>query len=191
MLKLSITIPAPIERVVIAFTVTYRRLRYGFGYMRIKLTKGQYAIVDADDFLKLSKYKWHAKHKFGETFYAERLIKTRRPLKSISMHREIMNPPKHLWIDHINRNGLDNRKANLRFATPMQNAWNRTKPNIGSSKYRGVGKAKGPNPWRATIHHNGQKIHLGMFKNEIDAAKAYDTEAKKRRGEFAVLNFPD
>ena len=106
------------------------------------------------------------------------------------MHRIIMNPPPHLYIDHINHNTLDNRKTNLRFATPAQNTRNARYPKKNtSSKYRGVWFNKQTKKWRSQISINRKRKQIGYFKNEIDAAKAYDQAAKKYYQDFAVLNF--
>jgi hypothetical protein len=109
------------------------------------------------------------------------------------MHREILRPPGHLVVDHINHNGLDNRKANLRHATRAQNNFNRLIiiREDSSSKYKGVSWRKRKKKWRARICINGERKHIGYFKDEIHAAKAYDKAAKKYHGEFASLNFPD
>jgi hypothetical protein len=108
------------------------------------------------------------------------------------MHREIITPPYPLVVDHINHNGLDNRKANLRPATKSQN--NINKPNIkrkgAHSKYRGVTLEKRINKWQAQIRAKGTHRVIGYFEDEIEAAKAYDAKARKYHGEFAVLNFP-
>ena len=96
------------------------------------------------------------------------------------MHREIIDLPDHLVVDHINHNGLDNRKANLRPATRMQNSYNRIyfrKSKL--SKYTGVSWHKQKKKWFAQIRYNGQRKFLGYFKDEIHAAKAYDEAAKK------------
>ncbi len=94
---------------------------------------------------------------------------------------------KYAIVDHKNRNGLDNRKANLRVATRMQNTWNSINGiNRGFSKYKGVRKHH--NKWRAVIEYSGKKVHLGCFAGEIEAAGAYDAAARKYHGEFAVLN---
>ena len=108
------------------------------------------------------------------------------------MHREVIKAPDELLADHINRNSLDNRKANLRPATHAQNVQNRTKNRKGkySSKYKGVTWNCGHRLWQADIKFNGNHIFLGSFDSETGAAKAYDRAAKRYHGEFAVLNFP-
>ncbi|MHC4566413.1 MAG: 5'-3' exonuclease H3TH domain-containing protein, partial [Planctomycetota bacterium] len=109
------------------------------------------------------------------------------------MYRQVIKVPDHLFVDHINRNRLDNRKANLRPATAAQNGQNRVKYRKGkySSKYKGVSRRRSRMPWRATIRVNGRPKHLGSFTSEVRAAKAYDRAAKKYHGEFAVLNFSE
>jgi hypothetical protein len=105
-----------------------------------------------------------------------------------------MRPRKGRVVDHRNNDGLDNRRANLRPATQSQNMINRPKKPNTASKYRGVRWDKSRNLWYSEIHfrYKGRRIRkfLGRFKNEIDAAKAYDEAAKKYHGEFARLNFP-
>jgi len=105
------------------------------------------------------------------------------------MHRQIIHVPEGYVIDHINGNGLDNRKANLRPATVAQNAWNSKKRNPRSG-YKGVCFDKDKGLWRAAIVCNRKRIHLGYFKDKTTAAKAYDKAAKKYHGQFASLNFP-
>jgi len=107
------------------------------------------------------------------------------------MHREVIDIPEHMLCDHINGNGLDNRAANLRPATVSQNLCNRRKTKANTrSKYKGLEWDKTQRKWKARIQHNGRKIYLGSFSNEIDAAKAYDEKARKLFKEFACLNFP-
>lgn len=149
---------------------------------KIPLTQGQFAIVDADDYEKLSQYKWHVSGK-GDMLYACRTENRR----TIMMHRQILNAPADMHCDHINHNGLDNRKANLRLCTPQQNACNR-RPLECTSKYKGVHWDSLSRKWRAEIRHNGQKIHIGYFDYELDAAIAYDDYAIELFGEFAYLN---
>ena len=151
----------------------------------IPLTKGKVAIVDAQDYDWLSKYKWHAV-KCDSRFYAYR-SKNRR---SVSMHREIMHAPKGMVVDHIDGNSLNNRRSNLRLCTVSQNHQNRRRT-YGSSKYKGTWWDKRRNKWVSAITFNGKYIHIGCFDNETDAAKAYDRKAAELFGEFAYLNFPD
>jgi hypothetical protein len=168
----------------------YRRIKYDCAFMRIKLTRGKYAIVDAKNFLKLYTFKWYAKESF-ETFYAVRSFFENGKKRHIFMHRQIMNPPKDKCIDHRNQNGLDNRRTNLREASKAQNNYNREKiAGLGTSIYKGVMWHKHRKKWYAAISVNGQKIFLGYFDSEIEAAKAYDQAAILYHGEFASLNFP-
>lgn len=101
-----------------------------------------------------------------------------------------MNAGKDVLVDHINHNGLDNRKANLRFATCRQNAWNSRKGgNRGASRYKGVQWNKNSKKWQAVIYNNNsRKIYLGFFDDEKAAARAYNEAAQKYHGEFALLN---
>jgi hypothetical protein len=171
----------------------YRRIRYGYPFRRISLTKGKYAIVDLDDYDRLSAYKWHVGGRPG-AWYARRsgrCPKTRRTIV-ILMHRQIMNPPNDLLIDHINFNGLDNRRRNLRIATHSQNTCHRRKlPNSSQSKYKGLYRTNKDKPWAATIGYNRKQIYLGHFEDEKQAARAYDKAAREYHKEFAVLNFPE
>jgi hypothetical protein len=146
--------------------------------------KGLYTtLVDDDMFEYLNQWRWCVritKH----TSYAYRKNHLR---KTEHMHRVIMNTPANMQVDHIDHNGLNNQKINLRNCTKAQN--NRNKISKGISKYLGVDRHKDQNKYRSRICNNGIKIHIGNFKSEIDAAKAYDIKAKELFGEFANLNF--
>jgi len=187
----SITIPDRLIWPFVALVLLYRRIRYGYPFRRIPLTQGKYAIVDPDDYERLSKHKWHA-IKSKNTFYAIRRIHlSKNKWKHIKMHREILDPPDHLYVDHINHKGFDNRKANLRTATHRQNSYNRIHFRKNpSSKYKGVSWKKRTKKWNVQICHNGERKTIGCFDDEIQAAKAYDRAAKLYHKEFAVLNFP-
>jgi hypothetical protein len=101
-----------------------------------------------------------------------------------------MNAPAHLVCDHIDHNGLNNTKRNLRLCTKQQNAINQRPRKDGSSKYKGVCWHKRNKKWQARIHHSGRYYHLGTFKSQRAAALAYDSAARKYHGDFACLNFP-
>ncbi len=177
--------PRAIEKLLVKIALLYRRKQYGFTFRVIELTQGKYAIVDAEDYDELNKYKWFVKND-KNTYYAAR----RDGRKKMYMHRQIMRPGEGLFVDHINHKGFDNRKTNLQIVTRQENNWNSRKTIKNcSSKYKGVSRCKNANKWRAVICHNGRDIHLGYFEDETEAAKAYDAAAKKYRGEFAVLNF--
>jgi hypothetical protein len=157
----------------------------------IPLTRGKFVMVDDEDYEYLNQWKWYAT-KSHITFYAERQQRLNPGIqpqkqKNIKMHRLIMNTSQNMQVDHIDHNGLNNQKSNLRNCTLSQNARNRKAR--GKSKYLGV-YFYGENLFRADIRPSEHKtIHLGLFKSEIDAARAYDNEAKKYYGEFANLNF--
>jgi hypothetical protein len=142
--------------------------------------------VDAQDYGRVSQYQWCAVQK-PRTWYAKTI---HRDGTILSMHRMVANAPKGLFVDHINHNGLDNRKLNLRLCTNAQNQQNSRPRSGGTSKYKGVHWHKARKKFCARIHFNKKSIHIGYFKDEIEAAKAYDKKAKELFGEFAYLNFP-
>ena len=152
----------------------------------IPLSRGTYAIVDTDNLRGLNLYRWLSSHKIG-TKYARRFEKGR----TIYMHREIMNAPDGMEVDHINRNGLDNRRENLRLCTKAQNQQNSKKRRGKSSIFKGVSWDKKRRKWRVEITVNKKQIMLGRFPSEMEAAKAYDREAIYYFGVFAKPNFKD
>jgi hypothetical protein len=150
----------------------------------IKLTQGKQAIVDDEDFGWLNQWKWQTR-KTPINCYAHR-TESRR---TIIMHRLIMNPPPEMQIDHINHDGLDNRRCNLRICTSSQNNRNQ-RPRKASSQYKGVSWYKDYGKWEAYIQENGKQKRIGYFNDEVMAAKAYDQKAVELYREFACLNFP-
>jgi len=192
-IKFQIPYPTFIERIVVYFLLRYRKKHYGVAFRRIKLytdkpveARHQYTIVDPDDYQKLAKLPWQlCDSETGQ--YALRLAGR----QIIAMHRVIMNAPRGSIVDHEDRNGLNNTRKNLRFATRTQNNCNvRRKTETKTSKYKGVSFVPKTQKWRAQIKYNGISKHLGYFENEEDAARTYDEAAKEYHGEFAVLNFP-
>jgi hypothetical protein len=191
-------IPSFLEKPAVKLLLWFRKKCYGFAFRKIKLTQGQYAIVEPADYDELNRTRWYAV-KAGETFYAVRSIyidsptleiPNRKKRTTVKMHRQIMRPGAELVVDHINHDGLDNRRENLQNVTQRQNCQNRrdTK-NRGRSKYIGVQRCEYHKKWRVRIYINGKKVHIGYFDSEIEAAKAYDKAVKIYRGKLTALNF--
>jgi hypothetical protein len=147
----------------------------------IQLGNGLYAVVDKEDFEFLAQWKWHAQ-KDGNTFYAIRDFCVKRKRTTVRMHRLVNQTPDGLDTDHINGNGLDNRKTNLRTATRQQNIINRGMLSTNKSGYRGVSWRKGQNKWRAQICVNYKVIHIGSFGLLHEAVSAYKEKDEELRG---------
>jgi hypothetical protein len=157
----------------------------------IRLSQGKIALVDDEDYERINKHKWAALKK-PNTYYARRTLSGGFPeQRHIKMHREIMGllSADGMVVDHINGNGLDNRKINLRVCTQFQNMRNVPKQPGKSSIYKGVYWRKERHKWQVRIKINGKRIRLGHFDDEIKAARIYDEAANKYFGEFARLNF--
>lgn len=164
-------------------------------YTHLQLGNGGHAIVDEEDFAWLSEFRWHGV-RHGNCTYARAIaypFGSRGGQYSIFMHQLIMRV-KGSDIDHVNGDGLDNRKCNLRLCSKRQNQQNR-------KKVRGVSRFKGVCPhyyrykghclhrgWRATIKIDGRQVSLGVYPTEELAAQAYNEAAQKAFGEFASLN---
>lgn len=164
-------------------------------YRLIPLTRNQNAIVDKEDFEWLSQWNWCAKwSERPKTFYATRGIRPpengRRGTHQhvIKMHREILQCAPGEQTDHINGNGLDNRRANLRKCSIAQNNLNRPGNDVSVSGYKGVCKSNRPGRRKRWLARINEKF-IGMFNTPEEAARAYDEAAKKLHGEFAFLNF--
>ena len=156
----------------------------------IPLTQGQRALVDDEDYEWLSQWRWWTFNSRGHLYAGRKLpMSSKCKPRTLLMHREILRLPKSVQLDHINHNGLDNRKCNLRICNYAENQYNQKKRG-GTSEYKGVFWHKKDKRWYAQIHPDYTGIHLGSFQEEVDAAKAYDAKAIELYGEFAYLNFP-
>lgn len=154
----------------------------------IHTSAGRLIFVDEEDFERVSKFRWHV----TSHGYAATNLSRRGPERgSLYMHRLILDAPPGLQVDHINGNGLDNRRSNLRLCRAGENRRN-MRPVGGKSKYIGVymGHLK-KNKWHAGISVGNKHVHLGSFPTEEAAARARDVASIKYFGEFARLNFPD
>jgi hypothetical protein len=164
---------------------------------QIQLTRGFVALVDDEDYDRVSAYSWSC---MNHGAAQARIGKTR-----VLMHRFILglNGNRSQVVDHINHNPLDNRRCNLRICTPSQNCANRVPHKNNPVGYKGVVDTKpGWVPplthrratvpmerFRAMISYQGEHIYIGGFPTAEQAAKAYDAKAKELFGEYALLNF--
>lgn len=156
----------------------------------VPLTRGRVALIDAADMLLVGRWCWAASTDHRNHTYASRSFRIRGKCGSITMHRQLMQPPDGMVVDHINGDGLDNRRANLRICTPKQNNANRRGRVAGATNpYIGVRQERAGWGWRATIAVGRTSYHLGTFATPEEAALAYDAAALAERGEFARLNF--
>ena len=152
---------------------------------QIKLTQNQFALVDNEDFEWLNQWKWYA-YKTNYSYYVRRNGYNKGKQITICMHRVVVKAKKYQEVDHKDRNGLNNCKANLRICTRQQNRMNSV--GWGSSIFKGVSWHKHRKRWSARIGANGKLKYMGLFDKEIEAAKAYNEEATKQFGAFARLN---
>lgn len=161
---------------------------------QIELTKGYITIVDDEDFDWLNQWRWYASVggiKNNKPYAARKALRhtpTGRQ-EHILMHRLILNAPPDKMGDHINGDSLDNRRRNLRLATSQQPAQNRRPKSTSLSQYAGITWHKKAQKWQAQIGLNGKVLYIGLFGDEINAAKAYDAKAIELFGSFACLNF--
>jgi len=168
--------------------------RQGLGFMTIvqipllPLNQGLYALVDAEDWPKVSRFNWRAR-KIGRNYYAQAPDYTGGKRRDLLLHRVIMNLPDA--IDHRNGDGLDNRRCNLRPADRTQNLGNQRISVRNKSGFKGVGWHQRDRKWRAYLVVNKRQQHLGYFNSPAEAAKAYDRAARQHFRDFACLNFPE
>jgi hypothetical protein len=150
----------------------------------IELTRGYQATVDDDDLPFVAGFKWRAQI-MPTTVYAVRQEGGRATRRVIYLHGFLTGWPR---VDHIDCDGLNNRRSNLRAATQQENLRNTRKRAGTTSQYKGVW-LHAPGRWRAAINIDGVKRYLGLYRSETEAAVAYDTAARELFGEFARLNF--
>ncbi len=149
---------------------------------RIPLSRGYYAFVDAADYEWLNRYRW---------FYYNGYAARREGGKTVFMHRQIMQPPDGMFVDHIDGNRANNCRFNLRVCTRRENLRNQRKRAGCLSRYKGVSYDRRDENWFATIYYDDRSVDLGSFKDEVEAARAYDRRAIEVFGPYARPNFPE
>ncbi len=153
----------------------------------IHLTRGRFALVDVADFERVSAHSWSSG--IRDAYAISRIIGN-----VVTMHRFLMAPERGVLVDHINGDGLDNRRSNMRFATYSQNLQNKRAVANSAVPFKGVMRTvTGPYKkivFTANIREDGKKRRIGTFRTPEDAARAYDGAARILHGEFARLNFP-
>lgn len=139
-----------------------------------------YALISPEDFEELNKHRWgrDAQGYAVSAFYID------RKTINVKMHRLIMDAPKGLEVDHINRKRLDNTRQNLRICTRRENSINVMARSNNISGHKGIGWDKSRNKWRAQIKIDGKNVFIGRFDDLKDAIKAYLAVARKVYGEF-------
>jgi len=148
----------------------------------IPLTRGYEAIIDAADVPLVEGRSWYA-NVTPSAVYAQ----SRSPdgSRTAMMHREILSPQGGMVVDHADRNGLNNRRRNLRESTVSQNQHNRKLNSNSSSGFKGVFWQSSTKSWGARLRINGESIYLGVYKDPKDAAQAIMAEREARHGEYA------
>ena len=159
------------------------------GTMKVIFRNGTECIFDSEDYEKLKEYRWRLirgrtnLYAGAETYGSE--------TKRVLMHRLVMNCPEDMVVDHINGDGLDNRKENLRVATRSQNSKNRKVNSNNTSGYKGVTFDQTSGSYRASIMCDYEIIHLGLFSTAEEAAQAYADASAKYHGEYGRTHLDD
>lgn len=157
-------------------------------FITAPLTQGKFALISPED-EHLLRWRWCVVAG-GKYAGRNRQLSDGPGSGIIYMHRQILNAPEGISVDHVNHDSLDNRRRNLRLATQSQNMANGLIQRNNTSGYRGVIWLKRERLWLARIKVNRQQRNLGYFKTPEEAARCYDAEARSVWGEFAYQNFP-
>lgn len=149
----------------------------------IPLTCGMVTIIDDEDFERVSKHRWHVRNTCGPAFYASRSYRIKGKPIGVLLHRFLVKPNLGNEVTHIDGDGLNNRRSNLREVTRKRNRRNKTLRRVNKSGFRGVSLHKKTNKYLATIRIRGRSKYLGYFFTAKEASEAYEAAAKKHLGE--------
>ena len=152
---------------------------------RLPLSRGLFALVDEDDYERAKHFKWTASVG-GRGCYA---VLVKGPNGAVPLHRFVLDAPDGSIVDHRDRDGLNNRRSNLRFCSAAQNCANRSKQ-LGptTSRFKGVYFEASSGRWRVEIKKDNRKTDLGRYDSERSAALQYDRAARLMFGSFACTN---
>lgn len=164
------------------------------GCYDVPLSQGLFAVIDAEDAELVGQHNWFATLKRGGYFHANTNIHTPQGKRVLGMHGLIIYGPElqghSRLVDHQNHDTLDNRRHNLRPASPRQNAANRRAS--GACSFLGVAWHRRTSKYQVQIRsESGRNTYIGVFTDPVEGARAYDAAARERHGEFANLNFPE
>jgi hypothetical protein len=149
----------------------------------VQLTKGYEAIIDAEDLDLIRDKNWYCRVD-KDTVYARRWENVAGKREMVYLHRLILSAPNSMHVDHINGNGLDNRKSNLRLASRDENMRNQRVHSNNTTGVKGVSFRRNIGKYQAQIRASGKIIHLGCFENIDSARSAYLMASEKYHGEF-------
>lgn len=152
--------------------------------MELALQDGRVTRISDVDYERCRQHKWSVTEANAS---GKPYVRTFVGKITVYLHRLITDCPDIYKVDHRDNDGLNNQRPNLRIATHNQNNYNRQ--SWGLSEFKGV--CKDGRRWKARITLNGECHHLGMYDDQVLAAKAYDAEAHQLFKEFAWLNFPE
>jgi hypothetical protein len=154
--------------------------------VRIPLTQGAEAIIDDADYPLVRPHSWHLQARPNKRYAATAWNEGGRKVH-VAMHRLLLDPPPGAVVVHLNGDGLDNRRANLRLSASSGAVG---APVWGASRFRGVSWHQTRRAWRSELQVDGKRLFLGCFASEEEAAYAYDRAASQHLGDRAALNFP-